>query len=126
MIPREAWFLPGIRTTRRCSDHEPLARVHKAAPQTPSRCPSILLLGFGVMQLLRESSQTPVETPRPAEKAGAARFRLLTIMPLIRRMSSCGRGEIRSICFRSRRLQCPTSPRFRRGSERSLGFNPSR
>jgi hypothetical protein len=51
------------------------------------------------MQLLRESSQPPVETPQPAEKAGDARFRLPTIMPLTRRMQCCGCGLIRSVCF---------------------------
>lgn len=46
------------------------------------------------MQLLRELSQTLVETPRPAEKAGAARLQLLTVMPLFCKKMSPGPGGV--------------------------------
>jgi hypothetical protein len=46
----------------------------------------VLLLQFEAMRLLREPSQTPVETPGPAAKAGPARFRLFIIVTPIRRM----------------------------------------
>jgi len=113
--PQGDMVLPGIRKTRHGIDHEPLACVYKVAPKTSPRC-TVRIHSFFSSGLRRcaffESH------PRPRLR----RLDLLVFDCLL----SCGHPFVQPVCFRNDRGQHPTSPRFHRGSKRSLVLNTSR